>query len=293
MLAVSSFHFDAPCTAGETRMSATSDPVFRPDGLPAWTLNRTVAGAGRFRLGATVLDAKPGDLVLLAPGVFNHYAPAPEPGGWVHQWSVFEAADDWHDLLAWPSPAPGLRHLRCGEEPLDALIGARFDDLIASVQGVHPRHRDIGRALVHVLLLTAASANPRATRSWRDPRLNAALAHAHAHLGQPLAVADLARIAGLSVSRFAHLFRAHMGSGPRAWLERRRIRVAADMLLMGSETVAAIARRVGFDDPAYFARVFRRHTGRAPRDWRRGPITTAGRGADAAASPRGADGRNG
>jgi len=149
MPAISSFRFYAPCTAGETHMSVAADPVLRPGGLPAWTLNRTVAGAGRFRLCATLLDTVPGDLVLLAPGVYNHYGPAPQPGGWVHQWSVFEAADHWHDLLAWPSPAPGLRHLRCAEEPLDAQLGARFEDLIASVQGVHPRHRDIGLALVH------------------------------------------------------------------------------------------------------------------------------------------------
>jgi AraC family transcriptional activator of pobA len=52
-------------------------------------------------------------------------------------------------------------------------------------------------------------------------------------------------------------------------LIRERVMLEAKRMLIHSEiSVADIANRLGFDDPAYFSRCFRKHTGRSPIDFR-------------------------
>jgi AraC family transcriptional activator of pobA len=52
-------------------------------------------------------------------------------------------------------------------------------------------------------------------------------------------------------------------------LIRERVMLEAKRMLLHSEiSVADVADRLGFDDPAYFSRCFRKHTGRSPIDFR-------------------------
>jgi AraC family transcriptional activator of pobA len=57
-----------------------------------------------------------------------------------------------------------------------------------------------------------------------------------------------------------------------AQLIRERVMLEAKRLLLHSEiSVAEIADRLGFDDPAYFSRCFKKHTSRSPIDFRQSP----------------------
>jgi AraC family transcriptional regulator of arabinose operon len=88
-------------------------------------------------------------------------------------------------------------------------------------------------------------------------------------LAEPITVAELARHADLSPSRFAHLFAEQVGVSAMRYLERQRMRLAEQLLDLTPRTVAEIARTVGYDDPLYFSSRFRAHAGMPPSRYRR------------------------
>jgi AraC-like DNA-binding protein len=99
-------------------------------------------------------------------------------------------------------------------------------------------------------------------------RLAPALAWIDEHLAQPTSREALARIAGLSPSRFHELFLAVMRESPMAYLQRRRVQRAQQLLVGGGPSVGEVAAAVGFADPFHFSRVFKRVTGQSPNRYR-------------------------
>ncbi len=100
-----------------------------------------------------------------------------------------------------------------------------------------------------------------------DPRLARAIVAMHEAPGQAWSNADLAREAGLSVSRFAELFQRAMGETPMAYLRRWRLALAHRDLRTGAR-VQTVARRYGYGSPEALSRAYRRHHGAAPREAR-------------------------
>lgn len=94
--------------------------------------------------------------------------------------------------------------------------------------------------------------------AWAEPRL-----------AEPLAVADLARAAGLSASRLHARFQHLLGTTPMAWLKELRLLAARDRLLATEDSVAACGASCGFPDAFHFSRSFRARFGASPRAFRR------------------------
>jgi AraC family transcriptional regulator of arabinose operon len=124
-----------------------------------------------------------------------------------------------------------------------------------------------------------------------NPRIIAVLLELEQRLAEPLTVARLAETVNLSPSRFAHLFRKDVGTGPMRHLQVLRMERAATLLARTSLMVSDVMKCVGYTDPSHFRRDFRRHHGAGPREWRdllraslrttsaRGPSTARGEGA--------------
>ncbi len=96
------------------------------------------------------------------------------------------------------------------------------------------------------------------------------LAHIEAHLFQPLTLADLAAVAGLSPYHFSRAFTARLGNSVMDHVRARRLE-AAYMRLSGSEPPSLIdlALDCGFESQEAFTRAFRRRYGIAPGQFRR------------------------
>jgi AraC family transcriptional regulator of arabinose operon len=93
--------------------------------------------------------------------------------------------------------------------------------------------------------------------------------HLTAHLGEPQDVPGLARLAGLSPSRFAHRFKEETGDSVIAYLMKLRLREGARLLEFSGRSVKEVAGDVGFESPFYFSRQFRRQYGQSPRAYLR------------------------
>lgn len=75
---------------------------------------------------------------------------------------------------------------------------------------------------------------------------------------------SLARRAGLSRSRFSARFTVALGESPMRWVQTVRMRHAQALLQGGTQSVAAVAEQLGFDESA-FRKAYRRILGRPPR----------------------------
>ena len=89
-------------------------------------------------------------------------------------------------------------------------------------------------------------------------------------------LADLARVAGMSRSKFAKVFADTVGSPPMEFVTRARLDRARDLLLSTDLPISGIATNVGFASRSHFSRAFRNEFGIDPTRMRRhGPTAEA------------------
>jgi AraC-like DNA-binding protein len=84
-----------------------------------------------------------------------------------------------------------------------------------------------------------------------------------------VAMSDIARYAGVSVSRLSHGFAEAMGRPVGAYVRELRIQAAARSLRECDATLAEIALASGFADQSHLSRVFRKAKGVTPMEYRR------------------------
>lgn len=243
--------------------------VWRPRGTTDWLLLNTVAGAGRVAVqGRAALITEPGDVVVIRPGVPHDYGTAVDdaPATWSLQFVHFHPRPEWLAWLDWPQPLPGVLGVRTTGE-----TRRRIREALEAADTVG--RSELRQATMFALnaleaaLLWCSTADPGA--GLLDPRVLAAMEEMAGRLAEPITVADLARRAGLSSSRFAHLFTEQVGISPMRYLERQRMRLAEQLLDLTPRTVGEIARTVGFEDPLYFSARFRAYAGMPPSSYRR------------------------
>jgi AraC-like DNA-binding protein len=87
--------------------------------------------------------------------------------------------------------------------------------------------------------------------------------------GTPMSVHDYASELGLTVKELREAVRRTTGSTPHELVLTTRLSNAKVLLAEEDLSVAAVARRVGYDDPAYFTRLFTARVGMSPGAFRR------------------------
>lgn len=81
---------------------------------------------------------------------------------------------------------------------------------------------------------------------------------------EPVRIADLARLAGMSPSAFHRRFRAITAMSPLQFQKRIRLQEARALLVARAGDVAGIGHLVGYDSPTQFSREYRRMFGAPP-----------------------------
>jgi AraC-like DNA-binding protein len=102
----------------------------------------------------------------------------------------------------------------------------------------------------------------------RDPYVGRALAALHRNPARAWTLPTLARAAGLSRSALAERFTQFVGRPAMQYLTHWRMQLAANQLRSGTDRVAAIADRVGYESEAAFSRAFKKAVGTSPGQWR-------------------------
>lgn len=100
---------------------------------------------------------------------------------------------------------------------------------------------------------------------WQTRRLDHYISQ---HLAAAIRTCDLAAQLNLSSSHFSHVFKQTFGITPLAYVARKRIEAAREMMLATDQPLTQIAHAHGFCDQSHFTRTFRRETGLSPLMWR-------------------------
>ncbi|TWS26227.1 helix-turn-helix transcriptional regulator [Tsukamurella sputi] len=100
------------------------------------------------------------------------------------------------------------------------------------------------------------------------PHLRRARDHADRNFSEPLDLAALAAISGISKYHFQRLFVATYGVSPAEHLSRRRVERAQDLLRATNLTVTEICTAVGFTSLGSFSSRFRELVGESPTQFR-------------------------
>jgi AraC-like DNA-binding protein len=96
-----------------------------------------------------------------------------------------------------------------------------------------------------------------------------AVDHVRQHYAEPVSVAELARLAGLSVRQLQRKFKLAFSTGPLEFLKRTRLLAACRLLRDTDLSAGEIAGKCGFSDQSSFTKHFRSHIGQTPLHYRR------------------------
>ena len=99
-------------------------------------------------------------------------------------------------------------------------------------------------------------------------RLNKTITYIQDHFNESLSNKKLAEMIHLSEGRFNHLFKESMEVAPQQYINRLRLKKAAELLRKENMSISEIAYVVGFNDYNHFGRVFKRHYGCTPTQMR-------------------------
>jgi len=122
--------------------------------------------------------------------------------------------------------------------------------------------------------------SPRATRRPLSGPLLEAVRRARdladRDFGAPLNLEAMAAESGYSKYHFARGFSAAYGETPRAYLTRRRMERAQDLLRAANLSVTEICFLVGFESLGSFSSCFKQLTGKSPSGYREAVVQAGG-----------------
>ncbi|UCC67806.1 MAG: helix-turn-helix transcriptional regulator [Armatimonadota bacterium] len=226
------------------------------------------------RTTAGVVTSGPGDCLLYDPTFPQWYRGA--EGGF---------ADDWVHV-----GGPRMPELiRLYQIPVNEILRPRetefvtpiFEAVNRELRRREPHWRESVSLLLESLFLQLARQLPGQRSTELTPAEAARVdgfrsirMQVHDQMQKSWRVADMARLANLSPSRFAVLYLKLLGTSPMEDLIHARLNRARALLTDERLSVRQVADRTGFGSVCHFARLFRKHVGCAPRDCRRRPLAS-------------------
>lgn len=198
---------------------------------------------------------RPGEAYITPARVPSAYRAA-SPGIWRVYWATYP--DRYASAFAFPVRTPIVMPIEI--EPLRLAIEG-----FCSTAGRQTAETEIElwAQLVHHQVRRAIG-----MKSLPDTRLLQLWAVVNNDLAHPWTLDELARQAALSREALRRLCLRTCGHSPLREVSRLRMQRAADLLLHTRDKVAAIAARVGFNDPFAFSTAFKRTLGLTPKAYR-------------------------
>jgi AraC family transcriptional regulator len=189
----------------------------------------------------------------------------------VHVYVTDAALQDAHDGAAPVQLAEELGSV----DPLLEQVVLSLDGVLARWEPSARTYVDhLGRLLAAQLAHRHGRAGDRVPEPARRPGLGGRQYAAvcdllRERLAEPVPLADMAAVAGLSVSQFSRQFKARTGVAPHRFLMRLRIDAAVRLLRGGAMPIAQVASSCGFSHQEHLTRVLATHLKTTPGAVRR------------------------
>lgn len=216
--------------------------------------------------GQGVFVANPLALTLHSPGFAYRREPLAGPGD---ESEYLMLAPEWAAELLHGQPRParfGPLHFGCAQRRLNGMLALRAQRLFVRARSGAPALalEEQALALAADCLRQAPPLQPAPAAVQRAQAVLAEVVQGNANLG----LGEVARRAAVSPFHLTRLFSRHTGLSLHAYLMALRARQALQALA-GEQTLAQIARRLGYVDAAHLSRQLRRAFGCTAGELRR------------------------
>jgi AraC family transcriptional regulator, transcriptional activator of pobA len=238
-------------------------------------------GTGCHIIDSVKYDVRPNSLFFMAPGQIHDFTLSADAAGHTISFSPEFFAVKMHSrqlltdipIFSFENLDNALYADDAQAESLSRIMHAMIEEYAAEESG----HEDVIWSYLRIFLLKASRmAAPRATvdLSSRNLLLSRRFKGAlEKNFGSMQETGEYARLLKVTERALNEATRQALGSTV-AQLIRERVMLEAKRLLLHSEiSVAEIADRLGFEDPAYFSRCFKKHTSRSPIEFRQSLAT--------------------
>ena len=227
---------------------------------------------GRFSLASHPAHA-PADIYKEMDGPLNGRVLVLRGGGGCSLFgAIFTFRQDFASYLL--KALPIVLHISDGEDR--AALRAYLDRMMVLLRVPQPGGILVTEHLAETMLIEIlrlhVTGNSAKGVGWLfalfDTQLTRAITAMHEQPWHRWTVQELAERAGMSRSSFALRFKEKVGAAVMEYLVRWRMLLAADRLVVSSDTVASIAHQSGYASDSAFVFAFRRELGCTPRQYR-------------------------
>jgi len=245
------------------------EKIFQPHRHDGFEIIYFVRGSSTVLVKGIYYTAMPGNLVIYFPGVIHEE--------WYHPGDCC-VLTLWcpRECLGGLPPIPRERQI----PPVLRLPWSnRFGYLFEQIVLEYGQKDRWSRALISaylaqfILMLQRALAYRLTFSSTSGQDQSRRLSHVmdmiHQAATQTLTLHDMARVARLSESHFSHLFKQYIKIPPHQYAIQVKLAEARTLLATTAQSVAEIARLLGYDDPHYFFRLFKAKCGCTPLAFRK------------------------
>lgn len=266
--------------------------------LPQTMILLVLSGEGALEFNGRRLELNPGTVLVVPRGVAQSLIGRGTPRGSANMTSHWPPNDDVVKFRAGegePGLVVGCARIKAGvgdggdifahlTEPLADIAPDEAPALLFRAMLGELSSPGIGtRALVGAMLKQIVVLLLRGHVQRLGSGAPLALPLMHPQLGRALAailtrphddhkVETLARLCGMSRSRFSHHFTATYGRSPMAFVQTARLRAGARLLRSTRMPVKTISASVGYASRSHFSRAFRAEFGLDPSAYRGEPV---------------------
>lgn len=224
-----------------------------------------------------LLHFGPGDIFALGENVPHYWRHARGATGISIQWELPEEHGVW-EFNEWKPLRLLAERARHGLIVRGAAASLATRQMMKLVECSGLERLSVLLAVMHGLLHAGQDASLMAERPFdltgvdaHEEAIQRVRSYIHANHREPIGLAELLRVAGMSRTTFIRQFQRHAGCCSSAYLNRVRLAAVCHELRTGTKPVGTIALEQGFTQLSYFNRLFRRSLGLAPSAYRRQP----------------------
>ena len=145
-------------------------------------------------------------------------------------------------------------------------IESLFDKMVEQFLTKAPFLQYSLACLLSEILLTIATNKVR-NDGYRT--LKKSIKYIHENFTERIEVPELAKMEGLSNSRYIALFTEEMGKTPREYILDVRLGRACELLVSTDIPVGHVGTLSGYRDQYFFSKIFKKHLGMSPCDYRK------------------------
>lgn len=222
-----------------------------------------LSGDVSFVVENSIYPVSPGSMIITRPGEHHHCV---YHSNTIHKhfWILF-SANEKEQLFT------RFYNRGSGESNMLRLSGNRLAELVALCHQLTDQPPDHAEQyyrffkLMH--LINMADVSQKSTGS-DSPCMDLALDFIHKNLSEPIGVSDIAKAAFVSVNTLERHFLKKLQMSPSAYLKKRRLAHAAELLQNGASVTYA-CQQSGFIDCSKFIILFKKHYGKTPLKYKK------------------------